>query len=144
MAEHQPTAETRAQVKAMAHFGIKHADIASYAGITDKTLRKHYSEELKAGKTEATMQVSRALYEMATNGDTAAAIFWMKSQAGWSDKGNFDYAYDAEEEAANANSGPASIALIGVEPDRPDSDNLGSRTIDAEPEANPAEEGDER
>lgn len=84
---HNPTNETRSQVKAMAAFGIRQEDIAAYLGITDKTLRVHYREELDKGAIEATVKVAESLFRQATKeGNTAAAIFWMKSRAGWSEK----------------------------------------------------------
>lgn len=84
---HRPTTETKSQVKAMAAFGIRQEDIAAYLGITDKTLRVHYREELDKGATEANIKVAQSLFRQATEeGNTAAAIFWMKSRAGWSEK----------------------------------------------------------
>lgn len=70
----------------MAAFGIPHIDIARVVGINRNTLEKHYRYELDTGHVKATAKVAESLYKRATNGNVAAAIFWMKARAGWSEK----------------------------------------------------------
>lgn len=41
---HKPTESSRAQVEALAGYGVRHDEIALYIGIDPKTLRKHYRE----------------------------------------------------------------------------------------------------
>jgi len=74
-------------VKVMSGFGIPQTDIANQIGVDAKTLRKHFRDELDRGMTEANMRVAQSLFTMATTGgNVAAAIVWMKAQAGWREK----------------------------------------------------------
>jgi len=70
----------------MAGYGVPEADIAGVVAIDPKTLRKHYSGELKNGHVKANAKVAENLFRKAT-GDgreaVIAAIFWMKTRAGW-------------------------------------------------------------
>lgn len=86
-ARHEPTDELRKMVKAMAGYGIPHDDICTVVGITGKTLRKHYREEIDTGEVNANTQVVGALFKAATGGNVTAAIFWTKARMGWSDRG---------------------------------------------------------
>ncbi|HYF08417.1 MAG TPA: hypothetical protein VD970_12410, partial [Acetobacteraceae bacterium] len=84
---YQPTADQRRTVRAMAGFGVPQADIATFLKIDPKTLRKHYRDELDQGVTEANAKVAQSLFNMATKqNNVAAAIFWMKARAGWSER----------------------------------------------------------
>lgn len=84
----KPTEEQRRQVKSMAAVGTKQEDIARVIGIkSPKTLRLHFHEELDRGAIEATANVARTLYGMATSGNhPSATIFWLKSRAHWRDQ----------------------------------------------------------
>lgn len=83
---HTADAASRRQVEAMAGYGVPEADIAGVLGIDPKTLRKHYRGELDHGHTKANAKVAENLFRKAT-GDgreaVIAAIFWMKTRAGW-------------------------------------------------------------
>jgi hypothetical protein len=83
---HVPDPAGRRQVEAMAGYGIPEADIATVLEIDAKTLRKHYRRELDKGHIKATAKVAENLYRKAT-GDgreaVIAAIFWLKTRAGW-------------------------------------------------------------
>lgn len=83
---HQPTADTRKTVEAMTGFGIPADDIARVISVTGKTLRKYYRDELDLGTVKANSKVAQNLFKKAT-GDTregvTAAIFWLKTRAGW-------------------------------------------------------------
>ena len=94
--EHEPTDKTRGEVLALRTYGIPIKDVAAYLGIDDKTLYKHYKEELIKGKAQAHSKVGKFLYEAATgeamrkSGATprdciTAAIFWAKTQMGFSE-----------------------------------------------------------
>lgn len=88
--EHQPTDKERKQVEQLSGMGLRMADIAKVVGIAENTLRKHYSLELENGGHKANAQVAASLFRQATDPDrpnVAAAIFWMKARAGWSDVG---------------------------------------------------------
>ena len=104
---HEPTEETRAQVFALSSFGVKQDDIADFIGISDDTLRKHYREELRKAKTERNAEVAAFLFRSA-NGSTIedgasysdclrAAMFWMKTQAGWRETQNVDHTTNGKD-----------------------------------------------
>lgn len=114
MAAFDPGAEQRRTVRAMAGFGVPQEEIARFLDIDAKTLRKHFRAELDRGSTEATTKVAQSLFRMATEGNNvAAAIFWMKARAGWSERQRIEHGL-----------GPGAVALTvltGV----PRADDLG-------------------
>lgn len=83
---HEPTLMSRRNVEALAGYGVPEVDIAGVVGIDPKTLRKHYPQELRYGHVKANAKVAENLFRKAT-GDgresVIAAIFWMKTRAGW-------------------------------------------------------------
>ena len=80
---HEPTRATRELVQLHTMVGTRQEAIASIIGIDPKTLRKHYRKELDQSKAKANATIGGALFNKAKSGDTAAMIFWMKTQAGW-------------------------------------------------------------
>lgn len=83
---HKPTDKDRQQVTFMAGIGLTHDQIAKIIGISDETLRKYYEEELDTGLSKVNFKVAQNLFSIATSrepGSVAAAIFWMKTRAGW-------------------------------------------------------------
>ena len=80
---HKPTEDTRKMVKNLSAVGIRFEDIASKLDITDDTLRKHYRKELDEGRIDANASIGTTLFQQAKNGNTAAAIFWLKTRAQW-------------------------------------------------------------
>ena len=80
---HEPTEQTRDLVEKLSAAGVRYEDIAVYLGITRPTLDKYYSEELKTGTIKANVKVAQTLYQQAMAGSTTAAIFWLKTRAGW-------------------------------------------------------------
>ena len=89
--QHVPTEKSRTQVTAFAMVGTPQDDIAKYIGIDRKTLTKHYRHELDTAMIMANAQVGKSLYQQAKNGNTAAAIFWLKCRAGWVDKQSIEH-----------------------------------------------------
>jgi hypothetical protein len=88
------TAGQRKTVRAMSGFGVPQEEIATFFDIDPKTLRKHFRLELDKGGTEATAKVAQSLFRMATEGNNvAAAIFWMKARAGWSDRQRVEHGF---------------------------------------------------
>lgn len=87
--EFKPTAAQRAQVKAMAAYGVPQFDIANVIGCTPPTLRKYFWNELETAATEANTKVAQTLFRTATEGTgkeaVTACIFWLKCRAGWRD-----------------------------------------------------------
>ncbi len=74
-------------VEAMAAV-ITQAEIAIVLGVDEKTLRKHYREELDRGIYKANAKVGANLFKIATGTGreaVTAAIFWLKTRAGWSE-----------------------------------------------------------
>lgn len=80
---HVPTKETRETVQLHATVGTPQTVLADILGIDAKTLRKHYRVELDQSLAKANATIGGALFNKAKAGDTAAQIFWMKTQAGW-------------------------------------------------------------
>ena len=89
--KHEPTVETRSSVKALASVGTPQEQIASVIGISKNTLLKHYRKELDTAMTMANAKVAQSLFQQATAGNTAAAIFWLKCRAGWVDKQQIEH-----------------------------------------------------
>lgn len=87
---HKPTDEGRKLVQLHATVGTAHTDIARVLGITEKTLRKHYRDELDLAKAKANATIGGALFNKAKGGDTSAMIFWMKAQAHWRERSELD------------------------------------------------------
>jgi len=83
---HAPTDAQRQLVQLHATVGTTQDVIADILGIDKKTLRKHYRAELDQAKSKANATIGGALFNKAKGGDTAAMIFWMKTQAGWREK----------------------------------------------------------
>ena len=101
---HKPTDHQRKQAEALAGYGIPHLQIATLLDIDRKTLEKHYQRELDVGSIKATAKVAETLYQQAITGNTAAAIFWMKARAGWSEK--------QQHEHSGLGGGPIQIQTI--------------------------------
>ena len=90
---HKPTNESRAEVKALASFGLPQDDIAEYVGVSHVTLRKHYASELKLSAIKANATVGKYLFSLASGQalrDGAShsecarsAMFWAKTRMGW-------------------------------------------------------------
>ena len=82
-----PTDAERKQVEAMSGYGLPIEQIAVLVrgGIDTDTLRKHFATELVAGKAKANSGVGRTLFQKARGGDTAAMIWWSKTQMRWAE-----------------------------------------------------------
>ncbi len=94
---YQPTPEHKKMVSTLCGFGVPVDDICKVIEnpstgrpIDKKTLYKYYKNELDTGHIKANSKVAGNLFNIAT-GTTpqavTAAIFWLKCQAGWKDKG---------------------------------------------------------
>lgn len=80
------TDEQRRQVEAMAGYGVPQDDIALVIGISAPSLRKHCRTELRTGTAKANARMAQNLFQQGMDGNTVAAIFWLKARAGWSEK----------------------------------------------------------
>jgi hypothetical protein len=81
--EHIPTDDTRKLVRSLSAVGIKYVDIAGKLDISDDTLVKHYKKDLENGRIDANASIGQTLFQQAKDGNTAAAIFWLKTRAQW-------------------------------------------------------------
>jgi hypothetical protein len=88
---HAPTDATRQTVQLHTMVGTTQADIARVLDIDEKTLRKYYRDELDLAKAKANATIGGALFNKAKTGDTAAMIFWMKTQAGWRERKDINH-----------------------------------------------------
>lgn len=61
-------------------------DICKVLGVSENTLRKYYKQELDVGLAESCANVANTLLQKALNGDTTAAIFFLKARAKWSER----------------------------------------------------------
>jgi hypothetical protein len=85
---HEPTAQTRLMVEMMSAFGIPQDDIARVIGITSRTLRFHYFQEIDLGLLKANAKVAMNLFQIACRDNREgldAAKFWLRMRAGWKD-----------------------------------------------------------
>lgn len=97
---HVPDEASRKEVTALASFGVRQDEIATYLGIDAKTLRKHYRRELDTSKIKANAAMARRLYTAAIDeGSVPAMIFWLKAQAGWREKQELDVTSGGERVA---------------------------------------------
>ena len=81
--EYQKTEEDAKNVEALTIAGVTQKLIAEILKISEPTLRKHYRTELDTSKAKANAVISQALFKQAREGNIAAQIFWLKTQAGW-------------------------------------------------------------
>ena len=94
---YKPTEASRKQVEAMAAYGIPQIEICKVLEISINTLTKYYRYELDTGGTRATAKVAENLYKKATgDGSNAvtAAIFWLKTKAGWKETQVHEHKHD--------------------------------------------------
>lgn len=82
---HKVTPDNRKLVETVSGLGLPHEQIGSLLGIDDKTLRKHYRQELDQGIAKANSNVVKSLYSKAAGGDVTACIWWTKTRLGWKD-----------------------------------------------------------
>lgn len=105
-----PTDAERKQVEAMSGYGLPIEQIAVLVrkGIDADTLRKHFADELIAGKAKANGQVGRTLFQKAMGGDTTAMIWWSKTQMRWSET--------QKHEVTGADGAPLGLAVEFIKP----------------------------
>ncbi len=108
---HKPDEKMRKQVLALAGFGMTHDQIALVMDISDETLRKYYKQELSIGTTKLNAQVAQNLFSIATSkekGAVAAAIFWMKTRARWTER------IDISNEDGTLKPEPVQVAVLAA------------------------------
>lgn len=80
---HKVTKEAQDTAKRLSALGCTHEDIAIRLKISADTLTKYYQEQLDEGRIDANSAIAGTLFQQAKNGNTAAAIFWLKTRARW-------------------------------------------------------------
>jgi predicted transcriptional regulator len=89
------TDEQIAQVRKLAAV-LTMEQIADFLGISEQTLRRRFHDDprvleaYKKGKGEALAGVATNLIQQAREGNTTAAIFYLKTQGGWREKSEVD------------------------------------------------------
>jgi len=86
----------------MATIGIPSKAIAEAVGISRMTLRKHFRDELAVGKVRTITKVADSLVRQALAGNMTAAIFFLKTQARWTETHRVDVGVDGELDAIAA------------------------------------------
>lgn len=79
----EPTETQRYSVGLMAAIGIPQTAISEALEISEPTLRKYFKQELQTGRTRTITKVADSLVRQALAGNITAAIFYLKTQAGW-------------------------------------------------------------
>lgn len=77
----QPTGAQRRRCSILAAARMPQSDIALIFGITEPTLRKHFTTELTRGAAECNGQIIESLYEAASGGNVTAQKAWLARQA---------------------------------------------------------------
>lgn len=120
-----PSDADRQRVRLMAVAGIVQEDIARVIGIPERTMRRHFREELDLALIEANAKVAGNLFMMATGprnekATAQAAIWWTKARMGWRDT--------TRVEQTGADGGPLQIEnqVVVVLPDN----GRGDKVID--------------
>ena len=83
---HLVLATTQNEVYELSKVGTRHEDIATLIGVSHDTLTKYYKKQLDRGRIEANAAVAGTMYSKAMTGDVGAMMFWLKTQAQWSEK----------------------------------------------------------
>ena len=97
-----------AQVEALAAF-LTLEQIADYFGVTRPTFdaicqrQPEVFLQYKKGKSKAIANISQNLIKQAQDGNTTAAIFYLKTQAGWVDRQAIEH--------TGPNGGPIDLSL---------------------------------
>jgi hypothetical protein len=93
---YKPTDDDRKTVSLMCAVGIPHEGIAACIGdgIDDKTMRRHFAEELKTAKIKANAKIGGSIFNAALAGNMTAATLWAKTQMGWKEKSEIEHSGD--------------------------------------------------
>jgi hypothetical protein len=83
--QHERSDKVAALVSFQTAAGLSLNDIAVMLDIRPGKLKEIYGKELECGLNTANVQVAKAMYDQATQGDVTAGKFWLKARAGWKD-----------------------------------------------------------
>lgn len=104
---YEPTDADREVAKRLSALGTTYEDIAKKLKISSDTLVKYYSFELEEGRIDANSSIAGTLFAQAKKGNTAAAIFWLKTRARWKET--------QVNEVTGAEGGPLQISWADAE-----------------------------
>ncbi len=88
--------EVLRKVEGYASRGMNYEQISAALGISSETLGRYrklnvdFMEAIKAGQAKGIAKITNALFNQAEDGNTSAAIFYLKNRAGWADKQEID------------------------------------------------------
>lgn len=71
------------QIEVFVAVGLTHEQIAYIIGMTAKTMRKHYKQQLALGKARVDGAIGGGLVKKALKGDVTCMIFYLKTKCGW-------------------------------------------------------------
>lgn len=81
---HEPTEATQEAVAVLTSVGWSQGDICKLLGIkSEKTLRKHYREQLNEGSLAVHAALATRAISMALAGEKTMLIFCLKTKFGW-------------------------------------------------------------
>lgn len=87
---HRATKERKAQVEAMAAYGIQHHIIAEIIGVCKQTLYNYYRQELDTAAAKATAAIAGKVYKQAMEGCRVSQRLYLSTQGGWNTKLDID------------------------------------------------------
>lgn len=90
---YEPTHTDRVRVQNLAAFGATHAEIAKYVGaygVSTKTLRKHFSEELAVSSLRVQALAMSKLVAAINAGEAWAICFFLKTRSGFRESSGKD------------------------------------------------------
>ena len=92
-----------AKVEALAERGLTERQIGEALGISRSTVQRRKADDdafaaaIKAGQARGIVAVTNALWDNAVEkGNTAAAIFYLKNRAGWTDRAAVEAQHSGE------------------------------------------------
>ena len=104
-AEYVPTADQRALVAAA--FGLTQADSAEQLKIDEKTLRKHFQDELSSGKFKVDMTAGKTLVELMKSRDERVRLeatkYYTARRMGWKET--------TVQQVTGADNGPCNLKM---------------------------------
>jgi len=98
---HLATDDTRKTVYELSSVGTTYEDIAKVIGISHDTLTKYYRPELDRGRIDANAIIAGTLFKQAQEGNTSAAIFWLKTRAQWKETQKHEHGGDPDGTPVN-------------------------------------------
>jgi hypothetical protein len=80
--------QTRRVVERAVAMGLDQMQIGTLLGLSDRSLRKHYRNELDTGFLKLVSKIGDKLIDKIEAGDKASIFFFLKTRCGWSENGS--------------------------------------------------------